>query len=103
MHLSEQNLLLARAELTFDFERKLQHAQRFGPPERLMQRVFDCRLEWLQMHCLLVWRALVSLQPETQNLRELELELRCWEKARRLRLVSPNARKFFSAWRAYAM
>lgn len=102
MHETQQSLLVARAEVTHYFERQLWRALRFGPPEQLVRRRLGCRLEWIQLHCLLVWRALVKLKPEPQNLRELEVEIRSWEKARRLRRGSFHARKFFSAWRCLA-
>lgn len=102
MYMSQQNLLVARAEVTRHYERQLWRAQRFGAPDQLVRRLFSCRLEWIQQHCLMVWRAVVVLKPEPQDLRELEVEIRCWEKARRLRLVAFNARKIFSAWRVLA-
>lgn len=102
VHASNQNLLVARAELTRDFEMRLWRARRFGPPEQLVRRIMNCRLEWLQLQCLSVWRALVLLRPEPQNLQELEVEIRCWEKARRLRVAAFNARRMFSAWRRLA-
>lgn len=102
MHLSQVNLLAVRAEVTHHFERKLGRAMRFGPPEQLMQRLLSSRLHWFQLHYLQIWRAVVTLRPEPQNLRELEVEIRCWDKARRLRRLAFGARKIFSAWRVYA-
>lgn len=102
LHTSEQNMLVKRADITRDFDRRLHRALRFGPPEQLVRRVMKCRLEWLQLQCLSVWRALIALKPEPQSLRELELEAQCWEKAWRLRVVSVSARRMFNVWRRLA-
>lgn len=101
MQLSQQKLLVARAGVTQHFEKKLWSANRFGPPENLVRRLQNCPWEWLQHHCLLVWRALVKLKPDPKDLRQAEDELRCWDKARRLRLAGSRARQMFSAWRVH--
>lgn len=102
MQLSQQNLLAARADMTWRFETQLRQALRFGPPSELVRRLLNDRMEWLQLHCISIWRAVTRLKPEPQDLRELEVEVRCWEKARRLRRLGFSARKIFSAWRIYS-
>merc|ERR1719253_78321 len=57
MQQSQQDILAARAEVTMHFETRLRHSLRFGQPAELVRRLLRARVEWLQLHCLLVWRA----------------------------------------------
>lgn len=99
LRMSNEHLLMARAELSCDFAKKISTAHRFGPPEHLIVRIINSRWERVQLKCFSVWRMLVLLRPAPQSLHELEVEMRCWDKAHRLQVVAFAARRMFSAWR----